>query len=108
VRSTRVVPKLLTCAYSATIARGSSVGGGERAVQPEREPEVAEVVGGELQLPAPRGALFGRGHHARVVDQDVQRALPAPRERGDRSGVGQLQFADPQRAAALHAAAKEV
>ena len=40
--------------------------------------EVAEVVGAELQLEAVRGASASlrRGHHAGVVDQQVERAVP--------------------------------
>jgi hypothetical protein len=47
------------------------------------EREVAEVVGAELQLEAvPRG-LLRRGHHAGVVDQQVD-----PRVRGVQVGRG--------------------
>ena len=42
--------------------------------------EVAEVVGGELHLPALGRAGQRGGHHAGVVDEDVQRPVPARRE----------------------------
>ena len=55
------------------------------------EGEVTEVVGGELELPAFRGAEFGGRHHAGVVDEDVERAVPVRDEVGDRLLVGQVQ-----------------
>jgi hypothetical protein len=51
--------------------------GGQRAVQAGGESEVAEMVGGELPLPALFGVLLGTGHDARVVHQHMQRAVRA-------------------------------
>jgi len=56
--------------------------------------EVAEVVGGELHLPALGRTHLGRCHQARVVDQDVQRAVPRGGERRDRRLVGKIQRRD--------------
>ena len=68
-------------------------GGRERFVQAQREREVAEVVGRELAAPSPRGVRLGRRHHAGVVDEDVQRAVPGVRERGDRRAIGEVEVA---------------
>jgi hypothetical protein len=57
----------------------------EHAVQPEREGEVTELVGGELQLPTLGGAALRCGHDARVADQDVERTTPGADECPDRS-----------------------
>ena len=51
--------------------------GRERVVQAEREREVPEVVGRELQLPALGRARLGRRHHAGVVDEHVQGPVQA-------------------------------
>ena len=56
--------------------------------------EVAEVVGAELHLEAVRGALLGHGHHAGVVDQDVEVALPGVGERAHGGEVGEVERAD--------------
>ncbi len=69
-------------------------GVGERAAQTAGEREVPEVVGRELQLPAFGGALFRRGHHAGVVDEDVQRSVPFVDECGDRGTVGEVEGRD--------------
>src|SRR5438477_3081957 len=63
----------------------------ERRVEAGRQREVAEVVGRELQLPAVGRVRLGRGHHAGVVDEEVQRAVPALDELGDRLVVGELE-----------------
>ena len=52
--------------------------------RPSGQREVAEVVGGELELPALRGVRLGAGHDPGVVDQDVQRPVP----RGDQGAHG--------------------
>ena len=54
--------------------------GGQRLAQAEREREVPEVVGRELQLPALGRARLGGRHHAGVVDQHVQRPVQAADE----------------------------
>ena len=70
-------------------------GGRERVVQPERKREVAEVIRGELHLDAARGELeLGQRHHAGVVDEQVQRPVPAAGERGDRRQIGEVEPAD--------------
>jgi hypothetical protein len=67
-------------------------------MQAEREREVAEVVGLELELPALRGQLEVRQcHHAGVVDEDVQRARSARYEGGDRGRVRQVEPDDVDR-----------
>lgn len=65
--------------------------GGERVVQARGEREVAQMVGGELQLPSLFGVLLGAGHDAGVVHQDVQRALPGRGECGDGRRIGEVQ-----------------
>ena len=55
--------------------------------------EVAEVVGAELHLEAVLGALLGHGHHARVVDEDVEVALPRIGEGAHRGEVGEVELA---------------
>ncbi len=64
-------------------------------MQTEREPEVAEVIGGELQLVAAlRSAQLGKSHHAGVVHQDLERAAPRAHELVHAAGVRQIQGAD--------------
>jgi hypothetical protein len=60
--------------------------------------EVAEVVGAELQLEAVGGMRERRDHHARVVDEQVEIALPAGGELADRGEVGEVEPADLGRA----------
>jgi hypothetical protein len=67
---------------------------GESVVQAQCEREVAEMVGRELQLHAVPGQLFFGQEHAGVVDEDVQRPMPACRECGDRIKVGEVEPAD--------------
>src|SRR5258705_455951 len=68
---------------------------GERVVEPEREREMAEVVGRKLELPAIWGQRERRqGHPPRVVDQEVQRPAPAGGERRDRRLVGEIEPPD--------------
>ena len=68
--------------------------GHERVVQAEREREVPEVVGGELQLPALGRARLGGRHHACVVDEHVQWARPGRDEGRDRRPVGEVEVLD--------------
>lgn len=64
-------------------------------MQADREGEVADVVGGELALEARGRALeLLDGHHARVVDEHVQRPVPGGDEGADRVEVGQLERRD--------------
>jgi len=63
-------------------------------VQPEREAEVAEVVGRELVFPALGRTVERLCHHAGVVDQEVQRTLPVRGERGDGPAIRQLDRLD--------------
>lgn len=67
----------------------------QRRQQPESQPEVAEVVGGELHfvaLGAP--AQFRYGHHPGVVDQDVQRTVELGDQAVDRAAIEQVQRCD--------------
>jgi hypothetical protein len=68
--------------------------GGQVAVQAAGQREVAEVVGGELALPALAGAPERAGHDPGVVDQDVHGAAPGADERRDRGLVGQVERGD--------------
>jgi hypothetical protein len=62
----------------------------EQRQQVPDEGEVAEVVGAELQLEPVRGRLpFRRGHHARVVDEDVDRLALLQQHRAQRGDRGQ-------------------
>jgi Stage II sporulation protein E (SpoIIE)/GAF domain len=64
----------------------------ERRAEPGRQREVAQVVGGELQLMALRAAgQLRHGHDPGVVDQDVQWAAPARGHPCRRLQVGQVQ-----------------
>ena len=49
-----------------------SIGGDDTVQQQARQREVAQVVGGHLQLEPVCCLAVGRAHHARVVDQDVE------------------------------------
>ena len=68
--------------------------GRQRVAQAEREREVAEVIRGELQLPALRRARLGARHDARVVDEDVQRPGPGRDERRDRGAICEVEVLD--------------
>jgi hypothetical protein len=68
-------------------------GRGERAVQADGEREVPQVVGRELQLPAfGSQAEVGHGHHGGVVDEHVERPIPARDERGHRLWIGEIEL----------------
>src|SRR6202012_5425066 len=76
---------------------GDDAGGGRRLQllrQEAGEGEVAEVVGAELELEAVGGLATRRRHHARVVDQQIER-LGAGGDRGrggaDRGEVGEVE-----------------
>jgi hypothetical protein len=65
-------------------ARGTSRR--QRGAQPERQSEVPEVVGCELQLIAFRRVLqLRQGHDPGIVDEHVQRPVPVGNECGNRS-----------------------
>ena len=59
-----------------------------------REREVPEVVGPDLHLEAVGRPLLRDRHHAGVVDQDVELAVPAVGERPHRGEVGEVQRPD--------------
>ena len=59
-----------------------------------REREVAEVVGADLHLEAVGGAPLRDRHHAGVVDQDVEVAVPGVGERPHRGEVGEVELPD--------------
>ena len=70
-------------------------------METEREHEVAEMVGRELELPAVwRQLERGQRHHAGVVDEDVERSGPGVREGGDRGRIGEVQRSDVNRVVA--------
>ncbi len=71
-----------------------AAGGRERAVQAGGKREVAEMIGGELELPALWCAGLRARHHAGVVDQDVQRPVPGGDQRRDRCRVGEVHGRD--------------
>ena len=79
----------MRCAPEATTTTRSRDVGQQQVGQRE----VAEVVGAELHLEAVLGAPLGDGHHAGVVDQDVEVALPRVGERADRGEVGEVERA---------------
>jgi hypothetical protein len=66
--------------------------GSQRRPEPQREREVTEMVGRELQLPAVVSTSLGRGHHSRVVHEDVEGPTPGADEPVDRLGVGELEL----------------
>jgi hypothetical protein len=72
----------------------------ERRLEGERQGHVAEVVVGELQLPALGRAGLGSRHDAGVVDQRVERALPGVGEGGQRLAALQVEDGVPHRLAA--------
>ena len=55
---------------------------------------MAEVVSGELHLPAFSGASLGVGHHAGIVDEDVERSPPGGDERLNRGLVSEVKRSD--------------
>lgn len=70
--------------------------GGQRLVEPEGEPEVAEMVGGELQFAVFRRPGQTGCDDTRVIDQQVQRPVPALPEAIDRTGIREVQRGDVQ------------
>jgi hypothetical protein len=67
-------------------------------MQTVREREMAEMIGGELHfVSAVRQCQILDGHHAGVVDQDVQRPAPFCGEGGDAGQVAEVQRADGDR-----------
>jgi hypothetical protein len=67
-------------------------------VQADGEREMTEMVGGELHFVPGRGeGELRQGHHAGIVDEDVQRPGPRAHEAGHRGRIGQVQLRDPQR-----------
>ena len=70
-------------------------GGAQRVGETGGQREVTEVVGGEVQLVAAGGeGALGDRHHPGVVDEDVERSVPAVDERGHRGRVRQLKGAN--------------
>ena len=69
----------------------------EPAQQQARERVVAEVVGAELQLEALGRAAPRRGHHARVVDEQVDALGHALGERAHGVEAGQVELLHAQR-----------
>jgi hypothetical protein len=67
---------------------------GDRTKQQVGQREVAEVVRAEQELEAVRRARERRGHHAGVVDEQVQLALPGCRERADGGEAREVEPAD--------------
>ena len=59
-----------------------------------REREVPEVVGADLHLEAVGGPLLRDRHHAGVVDQHVEVAVPGVGERAHRGEVGEVELPD--------------
>src|SRR6202034_2735983 len=55
------------------------------------EREMAEMVGGELELAALGRVLLGSGHNACVVDKDVELTHPTCDELAHRCEVGQVE-----------------
>ena len=55
---------------------------------------MAEVVGAELELEAVDGARQRRDHHAGVVDEQVDIAVPAGGELADRGEAREVELAD--------------
>jgi hypothetical protein len=58
----------------------------------QREGEVPQVAGRKLHLPAAGRAGLRGGHHAGVVDEDVERSPPAADEPMDGLGAGELEL----------------
>ena len=79
----------MRCAPEATTTTRSRDVGQQQVGQRE----VAEVVRAELHLEAVLGALLGDGHHAGVVDEDVEVALPRVGEGVDGGEVGEVELA---------------
>ena len=79
------------CAAARGDARlGDHVRAAQERQQTPGESEVTEVVGAELQLEAVLGRpALRRGHHARVVDQHVDRAPLRQQRRGESLHRGQ-------------------
>jgi hypothetical protein len=72
-----------------------ALGGVQSGEQPGREPEVAEVVGGELELvPLAASPELRDGHDPGVVDQDVQGAGVLVDQPVDRGPVARRLHAD--------------
>lgn len=73
----------------------------ERCVEAGGEGEVPEEVGGELHLPALGSeSPGGKGHDPGVGDEDVERAVPRPREGVDGRRIGQVESRGPHLAPA--------
>jgi hypothetical protein len=69
-------------------------GGRECAMQSGGQCEVAEMIGGELELPTLRRSGQRAGHDPGIVDQDVHRLVPRGDERRDRCRVGEVNRRD--------------
>jgi len=63
-------------------------------MQSEAQGEVAKVIGGELQFPAFRSSGQRARNDPRVVDQQVQWAVPVLDKGGDRGLIGEVQGGD--------------
>ena len=59
--------------------------------------EVAQVMGADLHFEAVDGALFGNGHDAGVVDQDVDRLVDGIGERANGREIGEVELAHDNR-----------
>ncbi len=70
-------------------------GRGHGVVQAECQGGMPEMVGRELALPPLRRADERAGHDAGVVDQQVQRLVPAPHEGCDAGPVHQIEVGHP-------------
>ena len=80
-------------------ARLAPFDGAEGITQSAAQGEVPEVIVGEVQFPTIRGAGQAGRDDARVVDQQVQRAVSALDKAGYCGAIGQVQGGDVHTAA---------
>src|SRR5205085_10226883 len=81
----RPPPRSTLFPYTTLFRSPGAARGGQRIVQAERQLEVPEMIGRELELPTVQGTgKLWHSDNLGAVDEHVQRTVPAGHERRDR------------------------
>ncbi len=75
MKSAWLMPRTVLCMNELTVTTRGLLGSEKQRQQARGEGEVPEMIGADLQLEPVGGLPVRRCHHARVVDQQVERLV---------------------------------